>query len=61
MSVGTDEETWKVIKPYLEKWSAKAPNGEPCVMRMGPGGAGHCACLCWSCSEADLNRRQDDP
>lgn len=42
MSVGTDEETWQVIKPYLEKWSAKAPNGDACMMRMGPGGAGHC-------------------
>jgi len=42
MSVGTDPETWGIIKPYLEKWSAKAPNGEPCVNRMGPGGAGHC-------------------
>jgi 6-phosphogluconate dehydrogenase len=42
MSVGTEPETWEVIKPYLEKWCAKAPNGDPCVLRMGPGGAGHC-------------------
>jgi 6-phosphogluconate dehydrogenase len=42
MSVGTDPETWEIIKPYLEKWSARAPSGEPCVNRMGPGGAGHC-------------------
>ena len=45
MSVGTDPETWEIIKPYLEKWCAKAPNGEPCVNRMGPGGAGHCKSL----------------
>lgn len=42
MSPGTDPETWEVIKPYLEKWAAKTKDGEPCVMRMGPGGSGHC-------------------
>lgn len=42
MSPGTDPETWQVIKPYLDKWAAKTAKGEPCVMRMGPGGSGHC-------------------
>lgn len=42
MSPGCSEEVWKVIKPSLEKWAAKTPSGEHCVMRMGPGGAGHC-------------------
>ncbi|WWD17736.1 6-phosphogluconate dehydrogenase (decarboxylating) [Kwoniella shandongensis] len=41
MSPGCSPEAWEYLKPYLEKWSAKAPNGEPCVLRIGPGGAGH--------------------
>ncbi|KAK4689560.1 hypothetical protein P7C73_g543, partial [Tremellales sp. Uapishka_1] len=41
MSVGCTEKTWEFIKPYLEKWCAHTPSGEPCVARMGPGGAGH--------------------
>ncbi|WWC66396.1 6-phosphogluconate dehydrogenase (decarboxylating) [Kwoniella pini CBS 10737] len=40
-SPGGTEEAWKVIKPYLETWAAKTPEGEPCVLHMGPGGAGH--------------------
>lgn len=45
MSVGSDPETWEIIKPYLEKWTAHTPKGEPCVLRMGPGGSGHCEYL----------------
>jgi len=41
MSVGCDEETWDIVKPYLEKWTAHTPQGEACVLRMGPGGSGH--------------------
>jgi 6-phosphogluconate dehydrogenase len=42
MSPGCSEKTWKYIQPYLEKWAAKTKDGEPCVMRIGPGGCGHC-------------------
>lgn len=45
MSVGCDEETWDIVKPYLEKWTAHTPQGEACVLRMGPGGSGHCECV----------------
>ncbi|KAK8866062.1 6-phosphogluconate dehydrogenase (decarboxylating) [Kwoniella newhampshirensis] len=41
MSPGCSPEAWDYLKPYLEKWAAKAPNGEPCVLHMGGGGAGH--------------------
>ena len=40
MSAGCTKATWEKIRPKLEKWAAKTPKGEPCVMRMGPGGAG---------------------
>lgn len=60
MSVGTDPETWEIIKPYLEEWCAKAPNGEPCVNRMGPGGAGHCTSSSDASRVVLIDRRQDD-
>ncbi|WVW82463.1 6-phosphogluconate dehydrogenase (decarboxylating) [Kwoniella bestiolae CBS 10118] len=41
MSPGCTKEAWEFLKPYLEKWAAKTPEGEPCVMHIGPGGSGH--------------------
>jgi len=41
MSPGGTKEAYAIAEPYLKKWAAKTPNGEPCVEYMGPGGAGH--------------------
>ncbi|OCF41600.1 6-phosphogluconate dehydrogenase (decarboxylating) [Kwoniella heveanensis CBS 569] len=41
MSPGCTKKAWEYLKPYLEKWSAKTKNGEPCVLHIGPGGSGH--------------------
>ncbi|KAL7421784.1 hypothetical protein Q5752_003555 [Cryptotrichosporon argae] len=41
MSPGCTDETYEKIKGHLEKWCARTPDGDPCVRRMGPGGAGH--------------------
>ena len=39
---GGPEETWEGIQPMLEAISAKAPeDGKPCVVYLGPRGAGH--------------------
>ena len=45
MSPGCTEEAYKIVEPYLKKWAAKTPDGTPCVLRMGPGGSGHCESL----------------
>ncbi|KFI65784.1 NADP-dependent phosphogluconate dehydrogenase [Bifidobacterium cuniculi] len=37
---GGSEESWERLKPILESIAAKA-DGEPCVMHIGPNGAGH--------------------
>ena len=42
MSPGCTEAAYKVVEPYLKKWAVKTKQGEPCVMRIGPGGSGHC-------------------
>jgi 6-phosphogluconate dehydrogenase len=41
MCPGTDNETFDIVLPLLEKAAAKAPDGSPCVARIGTGGAGH--------------------
>jgi 6-phosphogluconate dehydrogenase len=41
MSPGGPKEAYDAVKPYLEKWAAKTPQGEPCVEYIGPGGSGH--------------------
>lgn len=41
MSPGGDPEALEKIMPLLRKVAAKDRNGEPCVRKMGPGGAGH--------------------
>jgi 6-phosphogluconate dehydrogenase len=39
---GGPAETWELVKPMLEAISAKAPeDGKPCVVHLGPRGAGH--------------------
>jgi len=37
---GGPESTWEVLKPIFESIAAKV-DGEPCVVHIGPGGAGH--------------------
>ncbi|MEM9235957.1 MAG: decarboxylating NADP(+)-dependent phosphogluconate dehydrogenase [Verrucomicrobiota bacterium] len=37
---GGPESTWEIMKPIFESISAKV-NGEPCVVHIGEGGAGH--------------------
>ncbi len=37
---GGPESTWEVMKPIFESIAAKV-DGEPCVIHIGPGGAGH--------------------
>jgi 6-phosphogluconate dehydrogenase len=37
---GGPASTWQVMKPIFESIAAKV-NGEPCVIHIGPGGAGH--------------------
>jgi 6-phosphogluconate dehydrogenase len=37
---GGPASTWQVLKPVFESIAAKV-NGEPCVIHIGPGGAGH--------------------
>lgn len=41
MCPGSDDETLDLILPTLQKVAAKAPDGSPCVARIGVGGAGH--------------------
>ncbi|CAK4031268.1 6-phosphogluconate dehydrogenase (decarboxylating) like [Lecanosticta acicola] len=41
MCPGSDAETLDIVMPLLEKAAAKAPDGSPCVGRIGTGGAGH--------------------
>lgn len=41
MCPGSDDETLDLVLPTLEKVAAKAPDGTPCVARIGSGGAGH--------------------
>ena len=43
MSPGCDDpKVYEYLKPLLEKWAAKTRDGEPCVLRIGPGGSGNC-------------------
>lgn len=41
MCPSTDSETFDIIMPLLKKVAAKAPDGTPCVARIGTGAAGH--------------------
>ena len=41
MCPGSTDETLDIVLPLLEKVAAKAPDGKPCVARIGTGGAGH--------------------
>ncbi|KXT01241.1 hypothetical protein AC578_3801 [Pseudocercospora eumusae] len=41
MCPGTDSQTFDIVMPLLRKAAAKAPDGSPCVGRIGTGGAGH--------------------
>lgn len=38
---GCSETAWKELKPFLEKVAARDFGGEPCVSKIGEGGAGH--------------------
>ncbi|MET1238536.1 NAD(P)-binding domain-containing protein, partial [Enterococcus faecalis] len=38
---GGQKEAYELVAPILEKISAKAEDGEPCVTYIGPNGAGH--------------------
>lgn len=38
---GGQVEAWQALKPILEAIAAKAPDGTPCVVHIGPRGAGH--------------------
>lgn len=41
MCPGSDSETLDMVLPLLNKAAAKAPDGSPCVGKIGTGGAGH--------------------
>jgi len=41
MCPGSDDETMGLYLPLLEQIAAKAPDGVPCVAKIGTGGAGH--------------------
>ncbi|KAF2168464.1 hypothetical protein M409DRAFT_65435 [Zasmidium cellare ATCC 36951] len=41
MCPGSDSETLDIVLPLLQKAAAKAPDGTPCVAKIGTGGAGH--------------------
>ncbi|EME46804.1 hypothetical protein DOTSEDRAFT_70693 [Dothistroma septosporum NZE10] len=41
MCPGSDSETLDIVLPLLKKAAAKAPDGSPCVGKIGTGGAGH--------------------
>lgn len=41
MCPGSDSETLDMVLPLLQKAAAKAPDGTPCVAKIGTGGAGH--------------------
>jgi 6-phosphogluconate dehydrogenase len=41
MMPGGQPAAWEVLKPILEAMSAKADDGEPCVVHIGPRGSGH--------------------
>ncbi len=41
MCPGADDETLSIVLPLLQKVAARAPDGSPCVARIGTGGAGH--------------------
>jgi 6-phosphogluconate dehydrogenase len=38
---GGHPDTWMALRPVLESIAARAPDGQPCVTYIGPGGAGH--------------------
>lgn len=40
MCPGSDSETLDIVLPLLQKAAAKAPDGTPCVAKIGTGGAG---------------------
>lgn len=40
-SPGGSKAAYDIVEPFLQKWAVRTPNGDPCVMYMGPGGAGH--------------------
>ncbi|USW48946.1 Putative 6-phosphogluconate dehydrogenase, NAD(P)-binding domain superfamily [Septoria linicola] len=75
MCPGTDSETFDIVLPLLEKAAAKAPDGTPCVGRIGTGGAGHyckmihngiehgmmsAICEIWSIMTKGLGMSQDE-
>lgn len=75
MCPGTDNETFHIVMPLLEKAAAKAPDGSPCVARIGTGGAGHyckmihngiehgmmsAICEVWSIMTKGLGMNQDE-
>ncbi len=41
MMPGGQAAAWEALKPILEAMSAKAEDGQPCVVHIGPRGAGH--------------------
>ncbi|MBQ5557189.1 MAG: NADP-dependent phosphogluconate dehydrogenase [Aeriscardovia sp.] len=41
MMPGGSDESWATLGPMLEKISAKAPDGSPCVTHIGEDGSGH--------------------
>jgi 6-phosphogluconate dehydrogenase len=41
MCPSTDDSTFDIIMPFLERVAAKAPDGSPCVARVGTGSSGH--------------------
>lgn len=41
MMPGGQAAAWEALKPILEAMSAKADDGQPCVVHIGPRGAGH--------------------
>ncbi|MBR6434584.1 MAG: NADP-dependent phosphogluconate dehydrogenase, partial [Aeriscardovia sp.] len=41
MMPGGSDESWATIGPILERISAKAPDGSPCVTHIGENGSGH--------------------
>jgi 6-phosphogluconate dehydrogenase len=38
---GGSPEAWPLVRPFLQKIAAKAPDGQPCCEWIGPDGAGH--------------------
>lgn len=75
MCPGTDTSTFDIVLPLLQKVAAKAPDGTPCVARIGTGGAGHyckmihngiehgmmsAICETWSLMTKGLDLSQDE-